>query len=504
MLAIESKKIIALKSRFFFTRTLIYFSFFLIPIYVQKSLVLPPSLKALLMMLYCSFMLGQWFLLGKEIDHRLKIYFEVNSSVDRIVYRLLLGMTFVILVYNILDIFTYKWSINFFWFFWILCGLYYSWPTRGKIIEESVISHFVDIKYLDSFEKTLLFLIVLFFIFSLPLYPDVKNMEALITYVKEVQPLSNFIWTFLKINFLPFYKYFSLFKIGFFTFFYFVFVGLFLFIFYSLLRHFFARRLALLGVFAVLSSWSFSKILSSDLILSHFSVFSVIWVWAGLWIIKSSTYKSGLFLGTIGFLASLLDPRYSLLIIFHFSICHLLFLNKKTKWFRKQFYKYFSFGFFSSLLTLLFYNFLLDGGGKSTEKMSISKLWKNILFEINEKAVFSLSLIGIVILIVNYIFPKMEKLGISFFIDIKKMTVVLVSLGVLFCYGLFVSPELIKGLGIIWPVVLFCLIPIEFIFQLSSRFRSNRNIIYLMYILICLLDSHFEGRIKIFLNFLKM
>ena len=317
MLAIESKKIIALKSRFFFTRTLIYFSFFLIPIYVQKSLVLPPSLKALLMMLYCSFMLGQWFLLGKEIDHRLKIYFEVNSSVDRIVYRLLLGMTFVILVYNILDIFTYKWSINFFWFFWILCGLYYSWPTRGKIIEESVISHFVDIKYLDSFEKTLLFLIVLFFIFSLPLYPDVKNMEALITYVKEVQPLSNFIWTFLKINFLPFYKYFSLFKIGFFTFFYFVFVGLFLFIFYSLLRHFFARRLALLGVFAVLSSWSFSKILSSDLILSHFSVFSVIWVWAGLWIIKSSTYKSGLFLGTIGFLASLLDPRYSLLIIFH-------------------------------------------------------------------------------------------------------------------------------------------------------------------------------------------
>ena len=92
----------------------------------------------------------------------------------------------------------------------------------------------------------------------------------------------------------------------------------------------------------------------------------------------------------------------------------------------------------------------------------------------------------------------------SFFIDIKKMMIVLVSLSILFSYGAFISPDLISGLSILWPIVLFCLIPIEFIFQLSSRFRSNRNIIYLMYILICLLDSHFEGRIKIFLNFIKM
>ena len=101
-------KIIFLKSRFFLTRTLGYFSFFLIPIYVQKSLILPYYLKILLMVLYSAFMLGQWFLLGKEIDHRLKIYFEVNSSVDRIVYRLLLGMTFIFLVYNVLNFFTYS------------------------------------------------------------------------------------------------------------------------------------------------------------------------------------------------------------------------------------------------------------------------------------------------------------------------------------------------------------------------------------------------------------
>ena len=67
---------------------------------------------------------------GKEIDHRLKIYFEVNSSVDRIVYRLLLGMTFVILVYNLLDIFSYKWSINFFLVFLDFVWTFYSWPTK--------------------------------------------------------------------------------------------------------------------------------------------------------------------------------------------------------------------------------------------------------------------------------------------------------------------------------------------------------------------------------------
>jgi hypothetical protein len=52
----------------------------------------------------------------------------------------------------------------------------------------------------------------------------------------------------------------------------------------------------------------------------------------------------------------------------------------------------------------------------------------------------------------------------------------------------------------IWVLSFLSLIPIELIFQSISRLRSKRNMIYLIYILICLLDSHFEGRVKIFLK----
>ena len=155
-------KIIALKSRFFLTRTLSYFSFFLIPIYVQKSLILPPFLKALLMTLYCSFMLGQWFLLGKEIDHRLKIYFEVNSSVDRIVYRLLLGWRLLFCI-QYPRAFSYKWSINFFWF-WILCGLFILGRPRKNYRGVCYVT-FCWYKVSGLIWKNSIFLIVLFFFF---------------------------------------------------------------------------------------------------------------------------------------------------------------------------------------------------------------------------------------------------------------------------------------------------------------------------------------------------
>jgi hypothetical protein len=51
-----------------------------------------------------------------------------------------------------------------------------------------------------------------------------------------------------------------------------------------------------------------------------------------------------------------------------------------------------------------------------------------------------------------------------------------------------------------WILALLSLIPIEILFQTLSKLRSSRNMIYLIYILICLLDSHFEGRLKIFLK----
>ena len=163
----NGSNIFKLKWKFFTFRLVSYFSFLLLPVYFQKGLSLTPLMTAMLMTLYILFTVGQWFLLGKEIDHRLKIYFRVNSSIDRVVYRLFLGMFFFILLFNLLSFLDSKWIYNSYWITWVLLGLFYSWPTRGKIIQESVSSNFGEFKFLDRFEKTLVFLIMLMFIFSI-------------------------------------------------------------------------------------------------------------------------------------------------------------------------------------------------------------------------------------------------------------------------------------------------------------------------------------------------
>ena len=199
--------ILYLKSKFFLIRVLTYFGFLLIPIWVPKTLAVPSGIQVITMALYILFMCSQWFFLGKEIDHRLKIYFRVNSSMDRLVYRLFLGMFFFILYFNGLNLLPHKHVYNLFWVTWVILGLFYSWPTRGKIIKESVTSNFSEFRYLDSFEKTLVFLIILIFSISIPDLPTIENPEALKLFFDPSEKISAFWWNFLKVNYYPFYKY---------------------------------------------------------------------------------------------------------------------------------------------------------------------------------------------------------------------------------------------------------------------------------------------------------
>jgi hypothetical protein len=66
---------------------------------------------------------------------------------------------------------------------------------------------------------------------------------------------------------------------------------------------------------------------------------------------------------------------------------------------------------------------------------------------------------------------------------------------------LFIEKDLIRGLGMLWLLAFFSVLPLEGVFQALSRVRSRRNFIYAVYILVCLLDSHFEGRVRILYNF---
>src|SRR5690606_25641169 len=103
---------------------------------------------------------------------------------------------------------------------------------------------------------------------------------------------------------------------------------------------------------------------------------------------------------------------------------------------------------------------------------------------------------GIVILSAKFFMPTHK---ISQYIQIEREKIFQVSI-TLFCF-LFLSivfdKELTMYFSVMWIFPFLSVIPLETLFQAILRLRSKRNFLYLLYILICLLDSHVEGRFKI-------
>ncbi|MCB9060413.1 MAG: hypothetical protein H6622_02690 [Halobacteriovoraceae bacterium] len=489
--------ILLIKSKFFLYRALTYFSFLLIPVWLQKATSLSMVAQCVLMLLYIAFMIGQWFLFGKELDHRLKIYYRVNSSIDRVVYRITTGMIFFILFFNVVNFLPPKWVNNIFWSTWVFLGLFYSWPTRGKIIQESVSSNFNEYRYLDSFEKTLLTLIALVFAISTPLMSTLNSIGALKLFYDHSQALSNVYWNFMTVNYYPFFKYSELMRLAWGLHFYVVGGGLFFITLYAFFRFFVSRRLAILGVFATISSWSFSKVLSFDL--SHLLTMShsLLMIWTVLWVVKSSSYRTGLFLGIVFLYGVILNIEVSLYVPALFLIIYNILLSEKTQWFKKRVLKYSSFGLASIVgYVLLSYDniSLKDAAG-----LDFVNIYLDVL---GRKAFFYLHLIGVPLTflkIFNSDLFYLRRLNIR--VDrLKEMlivTTVLILSSLMFDYRIF------GRLSLMWYLALFSLVPLELIFQAISRLRSRRNMIYLVYILICLLDSHLEGRIKILFKLLS-
>jgi hypothetical protein len=484
-----------LKSKFFFYRLITYFSFLLLPILLPKTLNLPTFWQVLLMTAYSCFMFAQWFLLGKEIDYRLKIYYKVNSSLDRMIYRVITGMIFFVLLFNVLNFLPSKWIYNTYWIVWSIIGLFYSWPTRGKIIQESVSTNFYEFKYLDRFEKTLVIFILLMFGVSLPELAVQETLPALKLFFDPLELYSSHLWNFLSITYYPFMHYPSLFKNALSVHFYVIHMGLFLITLYALLRNFVSRRLSLLGVFAVVSSWSYSKILGENPGVSLSTTYSLFWVWSCFWATKSSTYKSGLFIGLISYWGALINQSFAILFIPYVLYFYFYTLRDKTEWYKRQFLRYVSFGFGLIVLLLITHHDFLQFSE------SIDRHYMGMIRSLfDRKAFFTLSIIGAIVLFLKYTIPSRIGVLKSFSID-KELFTMLGGLFVIqFIFAFFVDQNLLKNFGIMWVISLMSLIPIELLFQTISRFRSKRNMIYLIYILVCLLDSHFEGRVKIIMR----
>ena len=254
----------------------------------------------------------------------------------------------------------------------------------------------------------------------------------------------------------------------------------------------------MLGVFALMTSWSFSKVLVLEYGVALSTTYSLLWIWSTLWVIKSAAYRSGLFLGLVNYLGVLINPVYGFLIIPHLVITYIYFLKRKTLWFQKQFFKYTTFGAGLILLTLSTHLEYFEN------MISLPLSYYHECFAIIGRKAFNiLSVFGIFIIGIKYFFPNIKAMT-EFQFDKEKASVIIVSIFILFIYSIFFEYEIIRAFHVMWIVVFLALLPLELIFQKLSRLRSNRNMIYLIYILICLLDSHFEGRIKIFLRFFEV
>lgn len=443
---VKESKIVILKSKFFLIRALTYFGFLLLPVWVQKSLYLNQGIQVFIMILYALFMCGQWFMLGKEIDHRLKIYFRVNSSIDRVVYRLYLGMFFFVMYFNLLSLLPSKWIYNSFWITWAILGLFYSWPTRGKIIEESVSTNFSEFRYLDSFEKTLVALIISMLIFSMPELSRLNNQEALKLIFDPHDMITAQFWTFLKISYYPFFRYPQLFKVAWSVYFYFVGIGLFLLTLYAFLRYFVSRRLSLLGTFAFISSWGFSKILAGNPGATFVQTYSILWIWVLLWVLKSATYRTGLFLGLVGYYGCILNRSWGLLSVLLISLFFTISSKQNTKWFNKQIFRYTLFGIILTAISLI-----IDFRLGSTLEL---KLFGSELYSIfTRKAFYSLSLFGVLILLLKSIFPNHKFLQ-NFKFDLTRFNQLLYGLCALFCFSLFVDSSVFGYFHLQWMIVL--------------------------------------------------
>lgn len=479
---------------------LTYFSFLLVPVWVTKITDTNVLLQGLMIMLYIIFMGSQWFLLGKEVDHRLQIYFRANSSMDRVIYRILLGKLTILLYFICLTFIPASILKHFFWGTWVVLGLFYSWPTRGKIIKETMTSNFGEFRFLDSFEKTLVYLCAILILISVPQFPDLINIEALKLTFDPYEKFSPIFWDFMRINYFPFAKYPEIYKLAWCLHFYFVGMAIIVITFYALMRYFVSRRVSILGVFALLSSWSFPKLLAVNFHYAITGSFFIAWIWVTLWATKSSTYRCGLLVGLVNFWGALINPSYAMLMPAQILLLY-VFMSNETFWFKRQVFKYISFGMaltliiFTSNIQALEFVYPMRGGEFLAE----------VVNGVDRKAFFGLFVFGLGLVMAKmfaFIAKKDWSLINNWRIDFLKLKEVVLCLALVFMMSLVIDKTLLSGFGVLWLLCFFSLIPLEWIFQSLTKVRSRRNVIYGIYILICLLDSHLEGRVKILLKIL--
>ncbi len=481
--------IILSKTLFFIKRAVIYFIFLLFPYWTL--FLEEPSFAILLLgfLPYSLFLFWQWTLISKEVEYRLKIYTRSNSSMDRILSRIILGSSAAVFYCSFLMLLPEMLREILYWVVWVSWGIWISWPTRKKILESKISNDFSEFRFLDGFEKTV-FIVLLGIVFvSIPSFPLFNGLDATQLYLDPEDRIHTQFWTFVEMCYIPF-QIPSKFKNLFIYFhFYFYFFSLALFSAYSVFRYIYSRRLSILGVFAFVSTWSFSLILEQNISNVFETTIAITWVWGVLWALKSFSYRSGFLIGFLNYWLVLIDYNYFLFIPVQFILVWCFLRQVKSSWYSRQFFKYTIAGnglAFFSILTHQNINLFENS-------FEVITLLENFYEIIVRKSFFILSFIGALVLVLGNIFENIYKN------KIKRTESLSLMFGMIciVLFGLAINPFMVTNYFAIFLFVLLSLVPLDLLFERLNQLRSRRNLIFLIYILICLLDSHLEGRVKI-------
>ncbi len=481
--------IILSKTLFFLKRASTYFIFLLFPYWTL--FLKEPSFPILLFgfLPYSLFLFWQWNLISREVEYRLKIYTRSNSSIDRVLSRVILGSSLAVLYCSLLAFCSEGVREVLYWFVWISWGIWISWPTRKKILESKISNDFSEFKFLDGFEKTVFILLVAVVLVSLPSLPLFNGLDATQLYLDPEDRIHAQFWTFVEMCYIPFQIPSKLRNLFIYFHFYFYFFTLTLFAIYSIFRYIYSRRLSILGVFAFVSTWSFSLILEQSINHAFETTIAIIWSWGILWALKSFSYRAGFLIGFLNYWLVLIDYNFFIFIPIQ-SIIILYFLKFiKSKWYSRQFFKYTIAGNALAFISVLTHQNI----DLFENSFKLVAYWDNMQVILMRKSFFILAFIGALVLIFGNIFENIYKNKIK---RTESLSLLIAILS-LVSFGIAINPIMVSNYFLIFVFVLLSLVPLDLLFERLNQLRSQRNLIFLIYILICLLDSHLEGRVKI-------
>jgi hypothetical protein len=187
----------------------------------------------------------------------------------------------------------------------------------------------------------------------------------------------------------------------------------------------------------------------------------------------------------------MLNPLNILFLPVTLLAMYFVFLGDKTRWYRAQWLKY---NLLGGVIALFVFTTKLSVISPSW--FNFSELYLVVSDYMYRKAFFVIAPMGL-ILTIAYYFGKAQVLLTVVNFDKYKFKEITFGILSILVFGIVSHVNLLDGFSLIWILSFLALIPLEWIFQSISRLRSKRNLIYALYILVCILDSHLENRIRI-------